>query len=432
MEPFEIMISESQERMLCVVEPEQARRGARGLREVGGPRHRDRRRHRHAPPARAARRRDRRRHARRGARRRLPAVRPRAGEPREPVYAAPAAGSPATRRPRTRCSRCWLGEHRLEALGVRAVRHAGRLAHGAPPGGGDAAVLSLEPDGGSGAIAVAIDGNGRRVACDPFTGAVEAVLECAQNLACAGRRAARPDQLPELRQPREAAHRLAVRRARSTASRRLHRARRAGHRGQRVALQRGPRGPDLPDAGRRHGRQARRPGPVPRLGFASGRRDPARRAVRAGARRIRSSRSSAAAARSLPAVDLAAHARALAAVRASGPPDGARLLHPRRLGRRARDRAGRVLDRERPGGRGPGRGRPEAALFGEGPGGVLLAGPREDLEGLEESLRAARFSDGRRDGRRPARHHGRRCYALRCRWRLPQEAHDGSLPSRFE
>jgi phosphoribosylformylglycinamidine synthase subunit PurL len=36
------------------------------------------------------------------------------------------------------------------------------------------------------AIAVAIDGNGRRVACDPYAGTVEVVLECAQNLACAG------------------------------------------------------------------------------------------------------------------------------------------------------------------------------------------------------------------------------------------------------
>jgi phosphoribosylformylglycinamidine synthase len=33
---------------------------------------------------------------------------------------------------------------------------------------------------------VAIDGNGRRVASDPYAGALEAVLECASNLACAG------------------------------------------------------------------------------------------------------------------------------------------------------------------------------------------------------------------------------------------------------
>ena len=36
------------------------------------------------------------------------------------------------------------------------------------------------------AIATSIDGNGRRVACDPYRGAVEAVLECAANLACVG------------------------------------------------------------------------------------------------------------------------------------------------------------------------------------------------------------------------------------------------------
>ncbi len=47
----------------------------------------------------------------------------------------------------------------------------------------DAAVLAL-PDGS--AIAVSIDGNGRRVACDPRAGAVEAVYECVANLACTG------------------------------------------------------------------------------------------------------------------------------------------------------------------------------------------------------------------------------------------------------
>jgi phosphoribosylformylglycinamidine synthase len=54
------------------------------------------------------------------------------------------------------------------------------------PQSADAAVLTLADDGGSGAIAVSIDGNGRRVACDPYTGAAEAVLECARNLACVG------------------------------------------------------------------------------------------------------------------------------------------------------------------------------------------------------------------------------------------------------
>ena len=47
----------------------------------------------------------------------------------------------------------------------------------------DAAVLVLAEDV---AVAVSIDGNGRRVACDPRRGAAEAVYECAANLACVG------------------------------------------------------------------------------------------------------------------------------------------------------------------------------------------------------------------------------------------------------
>src|SRR6202012_3234155 len=51
------------------------------------------------------------------------------------------------------------------------------------PDEADAAVLQL-PDGS--AIAIAIDGNGRRVACDPRIGAPEGFYECAANLACVG------------------------------------------------------------------------------------------------------------------------------------------------------------------------------------------------------------------------------------------------------
>ena len=60
-------------------------------------------------------------------------------------------------------------------VGSRTVRR---------PESADAAVLAM-PEAGN-AIAVSIDGNGRRVACDPYAGTVEAVLECAQNLACVG------------------------------------------------------------------------------------------------------------------------------------------------------------------------------------------------------------------------------------------------------
>jgi phosphoribosylformylglycinamidine synthase II len=54
------------------------------------------------------------------------------------------------------------------------------------PDDADAAVLMLGQDPTLPAIAVAIDGNGRRVACDPRAGAAEAVYECAANLACVG------------------------------------------------------------------------------------------------------------------------------------------------------------------------------------------------------------------------------------------------------
>jgi phosphoribosylformylglycinamidine synthase len=55
---------------------------------------------------------------------------------------------------------------------------------GRGPEAADAAVLDI-PEAGV-AIATAIDGNGRRVACDPYRGTVEGVLECTSNLACVG------------------------------------------------------------------------------------------------------------------------------------------------------------------------------------------------------------------------------------------------------
>jgi phosphoribosylformylglycinamidine synthase II len=72
-------------------------------------------------------------------------------------------------------SKKWAWEQYDPVVGSRTVRR---------PESADAAVLNL-PESGN-AIAVSIDGNGRRVACDPYRGAIEAVLECAQNLACVG------------------------------------------------------------------------------------------------------------------------------------------------------------------------------------------------------------------------------------------------------
>ena len=72
-------------------------------------------------------------------------------------------------------SKRWAFEQYDSVVGSRTARR---------PEAADAAVLML-PESDR-AIAVAIDGNGRRVACDPYAGTVEAVLECAQNLACVG------------------------------------------------------------------------------------------------------------------------------------------------------------------------------------------------------------------------------------------------------
>jgi phosphoribosylformylglycinamidine synthase subunit PurL len=187
MEPFEIMVSESQERMLCVVEPDKldevlavCRRWevrATAIGEVTDTRHMrvlsdgdvvgdipvealvdD-----------------------------CPVYDLEPEAPSKPIYPAPPARLDGDASPAdtlltllatpTIASKRWAYEQYDTIVGSRTVRRAGAA---------DAAVLQLAPDGGRGAIATAIDGNGRRVACDPYTGAVEAVLECARNLACVG------------------------------------------------------------------------------------------------------------------------------------------------------------------------------------------------------------------------------------------------------
>jgi len=193
MEPFEIMISESQERMLCVVEPEQVadvlavcqrwETRATAIGEVT-----DTRRLRildagelvgdlpvtalvddcplydlgPAPPAVGL----------------YPA--PRAvllegADAQEILLTLIGSANLASRR--------WAFEQYDCLVGSATVRR---------PEAADAAVLVLPatPDGVGGgsrrALAASIDGNGRRVACDPYRGTVEAVLECSANLACVG------------------------------------------------------------------------------------------------------------------------------------------------------------------------------------------------------------------------------------------------------
>src|SRR5437763_2397677 len=187
MEPFEIMISESQERMLCVVEPARLDEvlatcakwevrattigvvtDSRRLRvldgeDVVGD-----------MPVEAL-------------VDECPLYDLDAERPASPIYPAPRARISETASDADKllallaspgvASKRWAYEQYDSVVGSRTVRRAGAA---------DAAVLMLAPDGGSGAIAVAIDGNGRRVAVDPYTGAAEAVLECAFNLAVVG------------------------------------------------------------------------------------------------------------------------------------------------------------------------------------------------------------------------------------------------------
>jgi phosphoribosylformylglycinamidine synthase II len=72
-------------------------------------------------------------------------------------------------------SKRWAFEQYDSIVQSRTVRR---------PEQADAAVLQIAETGNG--IAVSIDGNGRRVACEPYTGTIEAVLECAANLACSG------------------------------------------------------------------------------------------------------------------------------------------------------------------------------------------------------------------------------------------------------
>jgi phosphoribosylformylglycinamidine synthase II len=80
------------------------------------------------------------------------------------------------------------GQADAAVLAIRPLGEAGVPAFSPselnPPSRG--AGGSRDPNGPVPAIAVSIDCNGRRVAADPYTGTVGAVLECASNLACVG------------------------------------------------------------------------------------------------------------------------------------------------------------------------------------------------------------------------------------------------------
>ena len=317
----------------------------------------------------------RRRHVRARAGGRLPAVRPRTRRsPPQPIYPPPAATLAHGAAPASACSHCCLSEHRLAPAAVRAVRLDRAVAHGPPPRAGRR--------GGARAPRrrarwrVSIDCNGRRVAADPYRGHARGGARVRREPRLRGRRAAGNDQQPQLRQPREAAYRVAADRGGARPRRGLQRARRADRRRQRLALQRGRDRPDLPDPGDRHGRPAARrlarraPGLRRR-----GRGDRARRPLHARRSPPASSPSCAASrCRTACRVDLDASRRAQSrsARRCAPARSRAPTTSPRAASRSrwpsaawpaAWARASSWRDRSRPMG-----------LFGEGPGGFVVSG----------------------------------------------------------
>ena len=128
----------------------------------------------------------RRRHAGRRACRRLPALRPRARRLRRrrstPAPAADARGRLVAAR--HAAGAAGVAEHRVAPAAVRAVRLPRRCAHRRADPSRPTRPCWRCPTGAG--IAISIDGSGRRVAADPYRGTVEAVLECAANLACVG------------------------------------------------------------------------------------------------------------------------------------------------------------------------------------------------------------------------------------------------------
>ena len=216
MEPFEIMISESQERMLCVVEPARLEALLAVCRALGDERDADRRGHGQRPPARVRRRRAGRRHAGHGARRRVPALRPRARRARGSAgmrtrAPPPLLGRRGRRRPTpSRAAR--LAERREPALGVRAVRLLVGSRTVRRPEQADAAVLRLAHDGPRhGPCARRLDRRqrpARRLRSLRRRG--RGRLRVRREPRLRRRRAARAHELPELREPGEAAHRLAA------------------------------------------------------------------------------------------------------------------------------------------------------------------------------------------------------------------------------
>ena len=260
MEPFEIMVSESQERMLCVIEPDALDARARGLRALGDRRGDDRRGHRQraacgSSTASGWSARCRSRRWSTSARSMSSTRSRRAGR----CIRRRRARSP----PRIRARRCWrccarptsptAGRCSSSTTAIVQSRTVRR------PGAADAAVLALPARGGARARDRDRDRRQRPPRRRrPLPRHDRGVLECAANLACVGAEPLGLTNCLNFGNPEKPHVAWQLTESRARARRRLPRARDPGRRRQRLALQRGRRRPDLPDAGGRPGRRAAR------------------------------------------------------------------------------------------------------------------------------------------------------------------------------
>ena len=259
MEPFEIMVSESQERMLAVVEPAQARRRARGLRAVADRRRADRRGHRHRPDPGARRRRGGRRRSR--SRRWSTNARCMTWSPRSRPGGSTATASRSTASGRAAevlpallgspnvASKRWAFEQYDSIVQSRTVRR---------PEAADAAVLALAGDRAGDRHSHRRQRAPRRLR--PVSGHGRGSARVRPEPRLRRRGAPRGDQLPQLRQPGEAPRRLAARPLGAGPGRRVRGSRGPGRGRQRLPLQRDRARSDLSHARDRHGRRAPRPG----------------------------------------------------------------------------------------------------------------------------------------------------------------------------
>ena len=185
MTPYEIMLSESQERMLLVAEKGREDEVFAVFRKWGLDAVDDRRGHRRRQAARAASRRGRGGDSESRTGRRSAALRPAA-------HAAAAHAcrmeAPRFRQPRSRRAICCtlLGVRRylFQALDLAAVRLPWCAPTRWPGPGGDAAIMRIKETGTS--VAMSLDGNGRYCYLSPREGAKLAVAECCRNLSTVG------------------------------------------------------------------------------------------------------------------------------------------------------------------------------------------------------------------------------------------------------